>query len=407
MPSSVSSRRLITVAFLVFVALGLSAGVLGVAWPSMRGDLSRPLSDLGVLLAISTGGYFLAGLVAGRLTDRIGIGNLLTATMTLGTVSLVGYAVAQSWPLLLIASIGLGLTGGMIDSVINAYVALQHGTRTMNLLHASFGVGATVGPILVASTLARGLSWRTAFLILAVAELVLLVTVAVVRGRWPVAAQEQESAASQSHVGGPVFGLLGLFFLYVGLEFAAGQWSYSLLTEGRGVGEFVAGLWVAAYWGGLTGGRLILGVLGDRIGSGTTLRLSMVGTILGCALFWWDPAGLGVAGLPLAGVSLAGIFPTLVALTPSWVGKERAPTVIGYQIAASSVGAASIPWIAGLVIESAGLESLGPFLVATAILMAGLHLVVARSVGGGGQRRSMQFRSPFSRATTDRNSSQS
>ena len=407
MPSSVSSRRLITVAFLVFVALGLSAGVLGVAWPSMRGDLSRPLSDLGVLLAISTGGYFLAGLVAGRLTDRIGIGNLLTATMTLGTVSLVGYAVAQSWPLLLIASIGLGLTGGMIDSVINAYVALQHGTRTMNLLHASFGVGATVGPILVASTLARGLSWRSAFLILAGAELVLLVTVAVVRGRWPVAAQEQESAVSQSHAGGSVLGLLGLFFLYVGLEFAAGQWSYSLLTEGRGVGEFIAGLWVAAYWGGLTGGRLVLGVLGDRVGSGTTLWLSMVGTILGCALFWWDPAGLGVAGLPLAGVSLAGIFPTLVALTPSWVGKERAPTVIGYQIAASSVGAASIPWIAGLVIESAGLEALGPFLVATAILMAGLHLVVARSVGGRGQRRSMQSRSPFSRATTDRNSSQS
>ncbi len=402
MATITSPGRLIVVAFLLFVALGLSQGVLGVAWPSMRLDMSRPLSDLGVLLAIGTGGYFVAGVVSGWLTRRLGVGHLLTATMALGTVSLAGYGVAKSWPLLLVSAIGVGVTGGLIDSVVNSYVALRHGTRTMNLLHASFGIGATAGPILVASTLARGLSWRTAFLVLAVAELVLLVTVASVRRRWPEASQETGAAAADHHVGGPIAGLLGLFFLYVGLELAAGQWAYSLLTEGRGVTEFIAGLWVALYWGGLTGGRLLLGVIGDRIGGRTVLHMSMIGTILGCAIFWWDPAGLGAFGLPVAGVSLAGIFPTLVALTPSWVGSERAPTVIGYQIAASSVGAASLPWIAGRFIDSAGLESLGPFLVVAATLMALLHLLVDRTANG-----QSQWRLPFWRVTTDRNSSQS
>lgn len=374
-----SSPRLIAVAFLVFVALGLSQGVLGVAWPSMRMDLGRPLADLGVLLAIGTGGYFVAGLVAGRLTRWLGIGNLLTATMALGTVSLVGYGIAQSWPALLLSSIGVGFTGGLIDSVINAYVALNHGTRTMNLLHASFGIGATGGPILVASTLARGLSWRTAYLVLAGAELALLVTVAIVRDRWPDAPHGASVGVVDVDAAGSVAGLLGLFFLYVGLELAIGQWAYSLLTEGRGSSEFVAGLWVAAYWGGLTGGRLLLGALGDRIGGRTTLHLSMAGTVLGCLILWLDPAGMGALGLPLAGLSLAGIFPTLVALTPSWVGTEKAPAVIGYQVAAASVGAALLPWIAGMFIDSAGLESLGPFLVVSAVLMALLHVAVDRT----------------------------
>jgi fucose permease len=384
MSTATPSRRLIKVAFLIFVTLGLSAGVLGVAWPSMRVDLSRPVSDLGLLLAIGTGGYFVAGLLAGRLTRLLGIGNLLTATLLLGTVSLVGYGVSQSWPVLLVSAIGLGFTSGLVDAVINAYVALRHGTRTMNLLHASFGIGATAGPILVASLLARGLSWRWTYLVLAVAEAALLVVVFVLRERWPDPPREKAVAISDGRVGGSVAGLLGLFFLNVGFEVTAGQWAYSVLTEGRNVAEFIAGVWVALYWGGLTGGRLLLGVVGDRISGRAILHLSMAGSVVGAIIFWWDPSGLGVLSLPLLGLSIAGVFPTLVALTPRRVGAERAPAIIGYQIAAASAGTAALPWIAARFIDANGLEALGPFLVVTATLMALLYLVVDRHANSDG-----------------------
>jgi fucose permease len=376
------TSRLIAVAFLVFVSLGLSSGVLGVAWPSMRSDLVRPLSDLGTLLAVSTAGYFLAGLVAGRLTKRFGVGDILVAAMTLGTISLLGYATAEEWVLLLASSVGVGITGGLIDSVINAYVALNHGTRTMNLLHASFGIGATTGPLLVASSLARGLSWRSAFVVLATVEALLLVTVFVVRRQWPVGDTSEAHEVAAAGSGVSVVGLLGIFFFYVGIEVAAGQWSYSVLTQGRGVGEFPAGVWVAIYWGGLTGGRLALGAIGDRIGPRTTLNLSMLGTLLGAVLFWADPGGLGVLGLPVLGVSLAGVFPVLVSLTPAWVGPDRTPTVVGQQIAAAMAGAASLPWLAGRWMDASGLERLGPFLFGAALLMTLLHVYVDRTSNG-------------------------
>ena len=407
MPAPTPSRRLIKVAFLIFVTLGLSAGVLGVAWPSMRVDLARPVSDLGLLLAIGTGGYFVAGLVAGRLTRLLGIGSLLTATLLLGTVSLVGYGLAQSWPVLLIFAIGLGFTSGLVDAVINAYVALHHGTRTMNLLHASFGVGATTGPILVASLLARGLSWRWTYLVLAAAEAALLVVVFALRQRWPDPPQERTVAVTDGRLGGSVAGVLGLFFLNVGFEVTAGQWAYSVLTESRNVAAFAAGVWVALYWGGLTGGRLLLGVVGDRISGRAILHLSMAGSVIGAIIFWWDPSGLGVLSLPLLGLSIAGVFPTLVALTPRLVGAERAPAIIGYQIAAASVGTAALPWIAARFIDANGLEALGPFLVVTATVMALLHLVVDWHANADGQSRSAQSRSPFSRQTRAKNSSQS
>lgn len=376
MSAALSPRRLAAVGFATFIALGLAQGVLGVAWPTMRVDFGRPLPDLGTLLAISVGGYFLAGLAAGPLTRRNGTGNLLVGTMTLGTLSLILYALAGAWPVLLLASAGLGFSGGLLDSVVNAYVALHHGTRTMNLLHAFFGIGATTGPLLVATSLARGLSWRAAYVVLAGVEVLLVVTVVAVRRRWP----EGPSAGSEGEhfgVGGPlVLGLLALFFLHVGLEVTAGQWSYSLLTESRDVGEFAAGLWVASYWGGLTGGRLLLGVIGNRVGPRRTMNLSMLGTAAGAAILWWDLVGLGMVGLPIIGFSLAGMFPTLVTLTPSWVGADKAPGVIGYQIAAASAGSAALPWLVSRLIDVRDLEVLGPFLLAAALLMPVIYAFV-------------------------------
>jgi fucose permease len=107
----------------------------------------------------------------------------------------------------------------------------------------------------------------------------------------------------------------------------------------------------------------------------------MAGTLIGILIFWWDPAGIGALGLPVLGASLAGIFPTLVAMTPSWVGQDRTSTVVGQQIAASTLGAAVLPWIAGRWMDAAGLERLGPFLFVGAVLMTLLHLYVDRLAG--------------------------
>lgn len=400
------ARRLIVVSFTLFIVLGVSTGVTGVAWPTMRLDFNRPLPDLGVLLAVGTGGYFLAGLAAGWITRRIGIGRALIGVLIIGSISLTGYGVVPSWPLLLICAVGVGFSGGTLDSLTNAYVALNHDARTMGLLHAFFGIGATGGPVLAAAVLARGMSWKTAFFILAVAEVLLIFGVFRVRRQWPAPSSPNSPGGhGRQRFDATVLALLGVFVLYVGIEITAGQWSYSLLTESRGMGEFAAGIWVAMYWGGMTVGRLTLGVIGDRIDSSRYLRLSMVGTVLGGLFFWLDPLSAGFVGLPLLGYSLAGVFPVLVTLTPGWVGAENAESIIGYQIAAASAGSALLPWVAGRIVDSAGLEALGPYLVATSLVMALLNWFLDRVAVD--HSRLAHSRSPFSRSTKDKNSSQS
>jgi hypothetical protein len=60
-------------------------------------------------------------------------------------------------------------------------------------------------------------------------------------------------------------------------------------------------------------------------------------------------------------------------LTPTRIGTGHTTAVMGYQLAAASLGAATLPWLVGWAVARTSLEVLGPFLVVTAMLMTALH----------------------------------
>ena len=78
--------------------------------------------------------------------------------------------------------------------------------------------------------------------------------------------------------------------------------------------------------------------------------------------------------IDLVGFSiLIPIFPLLIAETPAQVGERHAAHAIGFQISAATLGAGALPALAGLLVRHVGLESLGPFLLGTTVLLLLLH----------------------------------
>ena len=69
--------NLLALAYISFVALGLPISLIGVAWPSLRAELSLPLDALGLLLISTTAGYMISTFSIARLISRFGIGSLL------------------------------------------------------------------------------------------------------------------------------------------------------------------------------------------------------------------------------------------------------------------------------------------------------------------------------------------
>lgn len=377
---------LVGLAYAAFVSLGLPDGLTGVAWPSIRTTFGLPLSALGALATTSTIGYLISSFSAGWLLKRLGVGWLLTLSCLASTISLFGYGLAPLWVLMVGLGLVAGLGAGAIDAGLNTYAAEQFNPRTMNWLHASFGLGAAAGPLLMSAVISIGGQWRPGYLLVGAALLLLTGCFALTRGEWVIEPEKGEAAPPQS---APMLQTLALpttwlsillFLLYTGVEFTAGQWLYTLLTEARSMTPAVAGMWVSAYWGSLTLGRIVSGAIVERLTVRQLLRLSMAGMLLGVVLLWLNlTPWLALAGVVLLGFSLAPMFPSFMSQTPARMGPRHAANTVGFQVAAAMLGGAVFVGGFGLLAGQVGLEALGPSLLVLSSLLTAVFLRLERS----------------------------
>lgn len=168
---------------------------------------------------------------------------------------------------------------------------------------------------------------------------------------------------------------MAVFFLYTGLytglEIALSHWAFTVQTEDRGVGS--AGVAVGAYWGCIGAGRVVFGLVADRIGIDRLLRWCLLAAAAGALLFAAPlPAEAAFAGLTLAGVGLAPVFPCLMTRTPQRLGTALSAHAVGFQVGAAMIGAAAVPAALGLVAERSGLEAVP---VGTVVLAGALWLL--------------------------------
>ena len=380
---------LLFVAYVSFIVIGLPDGMLGVAWPSMRMDFGQPLGALGILVTSFTVGYLLTSFTIGALVLRFGYGSVLVASGLSMALGAAGMGLSPLWIPVLLGGVLLGAGVGLLDAGLNAYGAHHFNSRQLNWLHAGFGVGATLGPMIMSGFIQSAPGWRGGYAtVAAVAAATAFIFLATLR-RWNEAPRgaadggDSTSArpgrsASLRDLGDPVvIGSALLFVLYAGVEVTAGQWAYSLFTIERGVDAARAARWVSVYWGALTVGRIVFGFIADRVGPIRLLRLTMASAFVGVALLWiGQPVMLGAAGLLILGFSLAPMFPLLIGETPRRVGRQRASFVVGLQMGSSSIGVMLLAGGMGILVDAIGLTMVVPGIVTILSIFVLTHELV-------------------------------
>ena len=380
-PSGSATWARASTPLILFVTLGLPAGAIGVAWPHMRASLGAPLAGLGLLLAAWTVAYFVASASSGPGTARFGTSILLLGGCALAGAGALGLSLASQWWMIPVAALPLGAGSGLIDAAVNAHVSLNRGVRYMGWLHASWALGAALGPQAIVIALAATGSWRAAFLVMAAAFLGIGLVVGARRTDWTGGSSNETRPAQPERGGGSRYRralllLAGLFLIGAGLEATAGDWSYTQLTVGRSMPADLASWSASLFWAGLAGGRVALGLFGHRVSSVRLLDLGVGTAMLAAVGFWLAPPLVAAfIALPILGIAVSLIFPLLLSLTPERVGTAMTSHTVGYGLAAGNIGAGGIPAGAGLVLQSVGVLALGPILAVLAVVMALLHAV--------------------------------
>lgn len=362
--TSGTTRWLLPVIYLGFISIGLPDGAFGVAWPRMHLDLGVPVELAGTMLVFVTLLSAASSLGSGTLLGRFGTGRvvLISCVLTAAAQWIVSQAQGLGW--LVAAAIPLGLGAGAVDAGLNGYVARHYSGRHMNWLHASWGLGATGGPLLVNWAITHQGSWRPGYLAVAGFQTILALLFLATLGAWNRPGGHQGTAGTDVRFGraeaNSATGLLSVaaFGLYVASETTLGLWAGSVLVISRGFSQEIAGASVAAYFGAITAGRFLVGFLVDRLGNRFLIRSGLVLALAGTTLLMFAHHGiLAFIALGLAGLGLAPVYPSLMHETPRRFTALAAPVVIGRQTAAAYVGAAILSPAVGALARFTSLES--------------------------------------------------
>ena len=359
----------VLLACLAYLGVALPGSTLGLLWPSMRLNLGQPVGALGILLVPGITASAIASALAGRL--RVSVGLLVAAAALFIALALGAEALAPSMWVMVVGTVLFGVGFGALDTALNAHAARHFGARDINWMHASYGLGATLGPLLVTALLSAGRSWRQTYGVMALVLAALSGVLALARRGWPAPAR----APARDPESPPVrpasaAGALAFTAVETGIESGAGIWGYLFLTGGRGLPAAAAGVAVSAYWTMMCAGRVVLGPVAERLGPSRVLAVAVAGVPLGAALMAVPgPGALAVAGLMLLGLAAAPVFPLFTLAT-------RTTRMVSLQVAASAVGGAALPAGLGLLVGVAGPLVLAPSLLALGLATVGLYAFI-------------------------------
>jgi FHS family Na+ dependent glucose MFS transporter 1 len=362
--------------YYAFIALGILDASLGPTLPWLAERTGVELGATGLLFTVRASGYVLGSFVVGRMFDKLP-GHLLIATGVLFIVATLALTPSMTTFLALAALLFVsGIGGSALDVACNTLLAWLHGERVgpfMQGLHLCFGIGALLAPAIVAQALRLGFGLDSAYWIMALLAAPLLLAVPLV----PSPARRSFERAFDPELPSPsvlrALPLAILLMLYVGLEVAYGGWIFTYATRLQLLSPADAAYLTSLYWGTFTLGRLVGILLASVLSMRRLLWLTITGSLASVALVALNTHVTALwIGTALLGISVGPIFPTVISLAEQRLGLTGKITSVFLIFA--GLGAMSIPWLIGALMEAYGPSVLPTASLVTAAVLAVFYL---------------------------------
>jgi fucose permease len=353
------STVLLVIIYLSFISLGLPDSLLGSAWPSMYGGLNVPLHYAGYISMIGAVGTVISSIFSEKIIRRFGTGIVTAVSVFLTAAALLGFSFSSNFALLCFLAIPLGLGAGSVDAALNNYVALHYKAIHMSWLHCFWGVGASIGPIIMSFFLINHNSWNLGYRAIGLLQFCLVAVLFITISLWGKNKSQNANEKNESakgikfkelfHIPG-VKQILIAFFCYCSLETVTGLWGSSFLVMEKSISPEIAAKWISLYYIGITFGRFISGFLTMRLNNRQMVRLGQA--FIACGIIaLMLPAGraLLLPGFFIIGLGCAPIYPSLIHETPRNFGREKSQAIIGIQMASAYIGTSFMPPLFGKI----------------------------------------------------------
>lgn len=368
---------LLALIYLAFISLGLPDSLLGSAWPAMQEIFSVPISYMGFISMIMSGGTICSSLLSERLTKKFGTQYVTVISVFLTAAALLGFSVTKSFWMLCVFAIPYGLGAGAIDAALNNYVALHYNSRHMSWLHCFWGVGTIISPYVMSWALVNS-SWQGGYRIISGIQAAIAVILVLTLSIWKVNQKIGETAEETPILGvsgalkikGVPYLLLG-FLCYCAAENTTMLWASSYLVEAKNINNELAAAFGSLFFIGITAGRFASGLVSERVGDRNMIRIGTAVIVCGALMILLPLPGTlpALAGLVVIGLGCAPVYPSIIHSTPINFGAKNSQAIIGIQMASAYIGSTFMPPLFGLIANHINIELFPVYILALFALM--------------------------------------
>ena len=366
---------LLVLIYIAFISLGLPDSLLGSGWTVMHAEMNVPISYMGIVSMIISGGTIVSSLLSDKLTRKLSTKIVTVGSVFLTVIALFGFSVSKSFWMLIAFAIPYGLGAGAIDAALNNYVALHYSSKSMSWLHCFWGVGTIVSPFIMSYALTYSV-WNTGYRIVGFLQLgialLLLFTLPVWRVNKDTSAYQGKSIGliKALKIKGVPFLLVG-FFAYCAAEETTMNWASTYFSTVKNMPAEQAARLASLFYIGITVGRFLCGFITDKLGDKKMIELG-TGVLLCGVVLLFIPTGYIIVsqiGFIIIGLGCAPIYPCIIHSTPSNFGEENSGAIIGIQMASAYVGSTFIPPLFGLLGGILGYKIMPIYILAFFVLM--------------------------------------
>jgi len=359
---------LLSVIYISFIALGLPDALLGSAWNLVRDDLNVSLGTLGLMTMVIYIMSIISTYNAPRLLRLFQTKWITFVSITFTGLALILLSQVNAFYQMLFFAIPLGIGAGAIDVSLNHYLAKNYKASHMNYLHSFYGIGVTLGPSIMASTLKNN-SWRNGYII--VGSILLFIAFLVLLSFKLWRQETSEEKVHHEHIKlkdalriKKAINSLLIFLVYVHVESLLGAWIASYIYLEKNVTYAVAALFTTTYYLGLTLGRLLSGFTAKYLSSAKLIIIGICVKLTGALLlaFKFNNYYYYFAIIGLIGLGSGPIFPNMMFLNNQNFSEKHLSKVISLQMVIGYMGFGLLTPIAGLLFDRISI-SLYPYIL--------------------------------------------
>ncbi len=340
-------------AYYAFFFSGMMANVLGSILPYIIKEGGLSFSFQGTLLSINQIGNLIAVWLSGFLPYAIG---RKKSTFILGSGIVIGFVImvlTGNPILLLLAFTCLGVGRGTMSNITNVLVGEYAGNKAagLNLLHATFAVGAFISPFIV--VMCGSTLWRVPAIIIAVGMMSALLLFL----KSDLSSEKSKKAKDDGTIPRSFSFWLNtaILFCYLCGESTFMGWLVTYLI-GQGIfPSALANAMASLLWLMILLSRLMTAALSRRI------KKEKLILALGSSMFIFTfvlvnttetvPAAVSVLFI---GLSMGGIYPTVLSTNEKKYNQSTIAT--GTCIAVATIGAVVMPIIVGALADNVNMN---------------------------------------------------